>query len=405
MVLQVEEGGAARAAPARSALLAGGFRPFFLLAALHAAAFLPFWLGALAGAWSAPAWIVGATRWHAHEMVFGFATAAICGFLLTAVPVWTASPPVSGRPLAALVLLWLAGRAAFVAPQALPAPLVAALDLPLLAAAAALVARRIARAGQGRNAGFPLALLALLLANAAVHGEALGLAPGGAAAGLRGAAGVVVALVVAIGGRIVPGFTANALRRAGGDPTAVQRTPWAEDTAVPAVALAVALDLLAPRTPWSGAAALVAAAVVAARMSGWATRRVLRDPLVVSLHAGYAWVPVGFALVAAADLTGAVPWTAGLHALTAGAMGGMILAVMTRVALGHTGRELAAPPSAVLAYALVHAGALLRVAGPMVAPGSEALVAAGALWALAFVAFLVGYAPILVRPRVDGRPG
>jgi uncharacterized protein involved in response to NO len=140
-------------------------------------------------------------------------------------------------------------------------------------------------------------------------------------------------------------------------------------------------------------------------MLGWQTLRTLRDPLLWSLHAGYAWVAVGLGCVGASDLGAPLPWTAGLHALTAGAFGSMILSVMSRVALGHTGRALAAPRGMALAYLLVTLGAALRVVGPIAAPSLAALWIAGALWSAAFAIFCALYVPILLRPRVDGQPG
>jgi uncharacterized protein involved in response to NO len=142
-------------------------------------------------------------------------------------------------------------------------------------------------------------------------------------------------------------------------------------------------------------------------MAGWQTRDTLREPLLWSLHLGLAWVPVGLAALAAADLAGALPWSVGLHALTTGAIGTMILAVMTRVALGHTGRHLAAPPAATLAYALVSAAALARTLGALVWPSAtlRVLSVSGALWVAAFALFALAYAPILLGPRVDGHPG
>ena len=209
-----------------------------------------------------------------------------------------------------------------------------------------------------------------------------------------------------IGGRITPGFTTNALIRLGVDARAASR-PWLDRLAVSAVIGLAAVDLVAPRSVASGVLAAAAGLAVAARMTGWQTLRTWRDPLVWSLHAGMAWVAVGLLLVAAGDLGGSVPPNAGLHALTAGAMGSMILAVMTRVSLGHTGRPLVLPRGAVGSYVLVHAGAVARVfsalaSGPV---QSTLLVIAGLLWAAAFGLFAILYASILTRPRVDGKDG
>ena len=386
-------------------LWARGFRPFFLgvgvYGALVVAAWLAMWRGALpAPLWLAPAW------WHGHEMLFGLVAAAIAGFLLTAAPVWTGRPALRGTPLMALTGLWALGRLAMVAAGALPAALVAGIDLAFLPLVALVLVRTVWRTGQPRNYGVVALVGGLALANAAVHAQALGLAVASAAGALRFTVDVVVVLIVVIGGRITPVFTANALLRR--DVAArVRSRPWLDRLAVASTALVAGVGLLAPRSAASGVLAAVAGVAVAARMLGWQTIWSWRDPLVWSLHAGMAWVALGLLLVAAGDLRQSVPPTAGLHALTAGAMGSMILAVMTRVSLGHTGRPLVLPRGALGSYVLVHAGAAARVAAALApAPVREALLLAGGLlWAAAFGLFAVLYGPILVGPRVDGKDG
>jgi uncharacterized protein involved in response to NO len=285
-----------------------------------------------------------------------------------------------------------------------PAALVAALDLAFLPALALVLARALVPARQPRNHGFLVVLAALWLCDAAVHAQALGFASIASRA-LRLAVDLVVVLIVVIGGRITPAFTRNALVREGVDAPVVGR-PWLDRAAI-AAAVGVALaDCVAPSSRVSGAVAGLAALALAARMLGWQTLRTARDPLLWSLHAGLAWVVVGFALVAVSDLTGALPPQAGLHALSAGAMGAMLLAVMTRVALGHSGRALALPRGAIACYALAHLGAALRVTAAAVpAAPSGLLLAAGLSWAGAFALYAALYAPILCAPRVDGRPG
>jgi uncharacterized protein involved in response to NO len=382
-------------------VLARGFRPFFLLAGLYGSAFLLFWLCVLAGLLPAPRGLVP-SWWHAHEMVFGFVCAAVAGFLLTSVPVWTGTPAVSGRPLGGLVALWVLGRIAMALSAVLPAPWVAIADLAFLPALAVAIGRPLVATRQRRNLGFPAVLGVLALANLAFHLESTGR---GAFLGIRVAVYFVTVLVVIVGGRIVPAFTRNALLRAGID-APPRSIGWADRLAVPAVLLVAVTDLARPVSLWSGGAALLAAVVLISRMSGWQSSRTLRDPLVWVLHVGYAWIPFGFACMAVSDLTWTIPRTSGLHALTSGAFGTMILAVMSRVPLGHTGRPLAAPRPMQIAYCMVAAGALLRVAAPIVAPaGLPLLLLAGVLWAGAFVLFTATYWPILTRPRVDGLPG
>ncbi len=387
-----------------TAIFERGFRPFFLLAAIQAALFVPLWIAVMDGWIAAPAWL-GPAIWHAHEMLFGFCAAAMAGFLLTAVPVWTDTLPITGRPLALLAALWLAGRVAMLVADRAPLA-TAVIDFAFLPALAAAVAPAILHARSRRNFGFPLVLLALACANAFVHADALGLGTGHAATGVRAAVDLVVLLVIVIGGRIVPGFTTNALRRAG-SPDEARAPGWAERSAIPVYLLFAAVDVGWPASRWSGAAAALAALVLAVRLSGWRSLRVLGDPLLGSLHVGYAWVVIGLAGLAGSDLSGLWPRSVAVHAMTAGAFGTMILAVMTRVALGHTGRPLEAPPSAVFGYVFVTAAALLRTVGVAAFPELPLLVVtlAGAFWSAAFLAFLAGYARLLGQPRVDGRPG
>lgn len=398
----VHAGGSARTG---GALWGRAFRPFFLAVGVYGCAFVAAWTAIWRGAVAAPGWLAPAW-WHGHEMLFGVVAAAITGFLLTAAPVWSGRRALSGRPLAALFALWLLGRIAMLAAGRLPAGLVAALDLAFLPCVAGVLVRTLWRTGQTRNYGIAVLVAALALTNAAVHAQALGLAPGSAPRALRFAVDLVVVLIVVIGGRITPGFTTNALMRLGVAARA-SAPAWLDRLAVVSVALLAAVDLVAPRSVASGALAAVAGLAVAARMMGWQTWRTWRDPLLWSLHAGTAWAALGLLLVAAGDLGLRVPATAGLHALTAGAMGSMILAITTRVALGHTGRPLVLPRGALGIYLLVHAGAAVRVVAAF-ASGlnqSDLLVVGGLLWAAAFGLYAVLYAPILIRPRVDAKEG
>lgn len=382
-----------------------GFRPFFLAAGGYGGALTLVWIAIWRGAWPAPAWL-SPSQWHAHEMLFGLVAAAIAGFLLTSVPVWTGRPALAGRPLMALAALWAAGRLAMLAAGALPAGLVAAIDLAFLPVLALVLARSLWRTGQRRNYGILAVVGALALANAAVHVQALGRAPSSAGPALRFAVDLVVILIVVIGGRITPAFTANALRLRG-IAAAVRSRRWLDRLAIVSVVGVAVANLLAPGSAAGAALACMAGWLVAARMAGWQTAHAWSDPLVGSLHAGMAWVAIGLLVVGAGGLGWPLAGTAGMHALTAGAMGAMILAVMTRVALGHTGRPLALPAGAAGCYLLVHAGAAARVGAGMapVALQPSVLVAAALLWSAAFWLFTFIYWPILTGPRVDGREG
>jgi len=397
------EPGAPAARAAGPVLLARGFRPFFLLAAAHACLFVPLWLAMLRGAAPAAGWL-DPFAWHGHEMVFGFASAAIAGFLLTASPVWTGTTPVTGARLGALAALWVAGRLAFLLAGVLPPALVAAVDLAFLPALAAALAPALLGPGRRRHGVFFAVLAALAAANALVHAEALGVRLVDRAVVLRAALELVAIPLVVIGGRITPAFTRNAL----GPAAPVRATPRLDPLATACVALAALAGLVPALAPLRAGAALVAGAAVLARLAGWQTARVLGDPLLWSLHAGQAWLGLGLlATGLAVWWPGLVPPNVALHALGPGATGVMILAVIPRVTLGHTGRPLLPLAGTRLAFALVNAGAAARVVGPWLAPagGPHAWLVGGALWSAAFAIFLVRYGPLLLRPRVDGRPG
>lgn len=401
--LRIDASPASGAAP--FGLWGRAFRPFFLALALYGALAIPWWVLVWLGVLPAPIWLVP-MWWHGHEMVFGFVAAAIAGFLLTASPVWTGGPALTGRPLAGLVLLWVLGRVAFAAAGVLPAWLVALLDVAFLPAVALAVVRTLWGSGQKRNYAVVGIVAGLAVANGCVHAEALGLASGTARAGLRFAVDLVVVLLLVIAGRITPAFTQNALRQRGLEPT-LRSWPWLSALAIGAAAALALTTLGVGRTTLTGVFATLAGVAAAARLAGWRTWQIRSDPLLWSLHAGSAWVAIGLLLVGASDLGAAIPAAAGLHALTAGAMGATILAVITRVGLGHTGRPLVLPRGVVWSYALVHAAALTRVASAF-APvrGQQVLLLlSGLAWAGAFGLFAVRYWPILTTARPDGRPG
>jgi uncharacterized protein involved in response to NO len=382
-----------------SAFLSYGFRPFFLLAALSAVVTLAVLVGSLVfGAWPSDA--LPPSRWHGHEMLFGFVAAAIAGFLLTAVPTWTNRSPLSGLPLAGLALLWLAGRAVWNPWFGLHATALVLLDALFFPAIAVAAGLSLVPARNYRNLPF-LVILALLTAADIVFVAAhLGWIAPTPFDPLRFAANLVQLMIAVIGGRIVPLFTRNALAKAGLT-VSIAPVAWLDRAALAAVGLVIAIDLVRPSGPAAGVAAGVAAALLAARLARWHGHRTLRMPIVWILHVGYAWVVAALALKAVWILGGAL-WAANwLHALTAGAFGTMILGVMTRVALGHTGRPLQVSAPIVLAYVLVTVGALLRVAAPALALVDYvySLTAAMIAWAGAFVVFVAAYFRILLSPR------
>jgi uncharacterized protein involved in response to NO len=385
-------------------LLRYGFRPFFLAAGLAAMLLVPWWAASYAfGAPLGTSW--PPPLWHGHEMLFGFILAAIAGFLLTAVPSWTGARGFAGRPLAMISGLWLLGRIAVATSQLWPPPAVAALDLAFLPALALLVAPPLVRA---RNRNTPLlAVLAALWATDAAFYWGLGHHNDGTSLrALIVGIDIVLLLITVLGGRIVPAFTASALKQRSTTGT-IRAWPGITALAVGSMIALVLSDLFVPDGTVAGVIAALAAVIQAARIAQWQTLKTLRQPIVWVLHLAYLWLPIGLALKALALLTGTVLAAFWLHALTIGAAATMILAVMTRASLGHTGRSLVVGPVIALAYLLLTAAALVRVFGLAVLPIAypEIILVAAFLWTAAFVLFTWIYAPMLLAPRADGKPG
>lgn len=389
---------AKRLPPAGWAPFALGFRPFFLAAGLYAVLMMALWLLVLNGA-VIPGELLPLV-WHGHEMVFGFAVSVIAGFLLTAAQNWTGLRTPSGRPLAALFLLWLAGRLSFLIPG-LPTGLVALIDLAFLPVLAVTLAMPILRTKQLHNYPFPILLLALAAANALVHADALHWMSGTARPGLHLGVYVVIMMITAMGGRVIPSFTDNKLRTRARRWTIIE---WL----VPAITLlALIAALVAPASPVTALLAAVAAAAHAIRLAGWYTPKFWSVPLLWILHLGYAWIPLGFALQALSAAGWNTAAGSALHAFTAGAIGALTLGMMARVSLGHTGRPLEPPPIMTLAFIAINLAALVRVALPLLFPAAytQVMTMAGLVWIAAFGLFVAVYAPMLLRPRVDGKPG
>jgi uncharacterized protein involved in response to NO len=383
-------------------ILALGFRPFFLLAAIFAAAAIPLWLMIYQGLLD-PASYLPPNLWHGHEMVFGFAIAVIAGFLLTATANWTGRRTVTGAWLAGLVVLWLGGRLVMFSGGALPDGVVAGIDVAFLPVLAIALAVPILAAGNRRNLIFPVVLLVLGAVNALIHLSALGFIGWDPLAGLRVAIDLIVLMIGVLGGRVIPSFTKNALPQALVKPCAKANVL----SLVSLAALAIA-DAATVEPGAIGAAALLAGIINAVRMRGWGSFATVRHPILWILHLGYAWMAIGLILRGLGELTDFVPADAGVHALTLGAIGSMVLGMMSRVALGHTGRDIKPDPLTVIAYWLINTAALLRVLFSMVSEEHwrmMALIGSGSLWSIAFSLFTIVYLPIVWRPRVDGRPG
>lgn len=380
------------------ALLSYGFRPFFLLAALQAGLTILIWLPFVTGHLVVPTAFVP-VDWHVHEMLFGYQAAAIGGFLLTAIPNWTGRLPVQGTPLLVLLLAWLAGRVAVTFSALIGWPLAMVVDCLFLLLLAGAAAREIMTGRNWRNLKVVVLVGLLLASNIAFHLEA-GLA-GSADVARRFAIAVILLLVALIAGRIVPSFTRNWLAQRGQGRMPIPFGRY--DKVVLAVsAAALGLWVALPGIPATGLALALAAGLHFVRLVRWAGDRSWRNPLLVILHVGYLFVPVGFALTAMASF-GLIAPAAGTHAWTAGAFGTMTLAVMSRASLGHTGRPLVATAATQLCYALVVIGTVARVCSAL-GHGSVALLhVAGLSWSLAFLVFATAYWRVLTGTRLASK--
>jgi uncharacterized protein involved in response to NO len=373
-----------------------GFRPFYLLASTFAAFSIALWAAQLAG-WLPRPYLAG-PLWHAHEMLFGFTLAVVVGFLFTAGRNWSNRPTPTGAWLAALAALWVAGRVLVLTPYAWAAAIVNS-AFPFSAAVALAIPFWASR---NRRNYFFVALLALLgAASLAVHLSQLGVLALPAWAGVQVALDAVLFIMAVMGGRVIPMFTNSGVPGAG-----AVRDVHVEKAALGSVLLLLGLDLVHVQGAVLAAAAVAAAAAHGLRFVLWKPWRTLRTPLVWVLHAAYLWIPAHLALRGAAEL-GWIASSLATHALTAGAIGGLVIGMMTRTARGHTARPLRADAFDVASYVLVLLAALVRVGLPLAVPAAwrPAIVGSAVMWSAGFGLYALRYAPLLTRPRLDGKPG
>ena len=386
--------GLARTGPV---LFSYGFRPFFLGGAVWAVLSMALWVAALAGH-GTPGGAYGASHWHMHEMLFGFSSAVLSGFLMTAIPNWTGRMPLSGRPLMALAALWLAGRLAITFPPGggiWPGVLVESLFLPVMAVVFGV---EIVAGRKWRDLKVVGAVTVLALANIGFHLSVL--RGGDPAMAARAAISAYVMLIVIIGGRITPSFTRNWLVRQGRGPLPAPYGGF--DTVVACVSAAtLAAWVVLPESPAVALAGFVSAALNLARLIRWRGWLTAAEPLVLSLHGGYLMLALGFAAVGLAA-SGVLSTAAALHVFGVGAIGGEMLAVMTRATRGHTGRDLTASALTGLSYLAIAAAALLR---PLAEFGDYDLLVqlSGGAWMLAFGLFCAEYGPMLLKSRKELR--
>lgn len=376
------------------ALFRLGFRPFFLFASVFSLFALIIWGSFLAGVNVFPS-TLNPLWWHGHEMVFGFVCAVVAGFLLTAVPNWTGQSGVRGLTLLGLFCVWLLPRILLFVPFGIPFPLIMVLDLLFLPLTAVLLAVSIVHVRQWRNFVFILILSVLTILNAASYYGLLTQQFEWFNNALYGAILIISIIVALLGGRVIPFFTDRA--------TQWQRQSalgWLEWLSFTSLLTLTACLFLQHELGIRLIAGLASLALLL-RWNRWGWRASWQVPLLWSLHLSYLCIPIGLTLIAIG-----LPLSVGMHAITVGGLGGMILAMMSRVSLGHTGRQLKPPRPVVLGFGFILIATLLRVlAGIQTQWSIELLLGAIITWVIAFACFCYCYAPILCQPRADGRPG
>ncbi|WP_176736877.1 NnrS family protein [Oligoflexus tunisiensis] len=376
------------------------FRPFFLLAGAAAAVLIFLWLAVWTGLMPGPRYFPSMILWHAHEMLFGFATAVVVGFLMTASQNWTGKRGIHGWKLQLLAGVWLVARLMpwLLAP---PSYLYAATDLAFLVLAVVFLAPYLLQASQKRNMGLLLVLAVLAGANALVHGEALGILEDSAYRGLALGVGMLTVLIVVIGGRVIPAFTRNA------EASAHVRSWRPLDLACVGFTAVYALsDTFLPQSPFFGVVTLAAALANGTRWLLWDPWSTRHQPMLWILFSGYLWLVIGLFLRGFGVWQPIAP-SLGIHAIAVGSIGVLIYGMMPRVSLGHTGRPIRARRALVTGFVLINAAAAMRVVVVGLAPlfYRNAVVIAGLLWAVAFLIFFGLFLQVLTSPRVDGRPG
>jgi uncharacterized protein involved in response to NO len=368
-------------------LFANSFRPFFLLAAIQAGLSILAWLPMFYGELSVSS-AFAPRDWHVHEMLYGFLPAVITGFLFTAIPNWTGRLPIQGTSLGALVAVTLSADIGWA--------FALAVDAAFLTLVVAAATREIIAGGNWRNLPVVVLVLVLLAGNVAFHLEAH--YAGAADVGIRVGIGVVVVMISLIGGRIIPSFTRNWLVKfnPGRLPVPFGRF---DGVVIGCSAIAIIAWIVAPLSTVTGAVMALVGVLHLVRLARWAGDRTFRERLLLILHVGYVFVPLGFLLHAFA-VFGALPPSAGIHAWMAGAAGTMTLAVMTRASLGHTGQALTASPATQAIYAAIIVAALARVAAVVWPAHSDALLHLAACgWIVAFLGFAIAFGPLLAGGR------
>ena len=378
------------------------FRPFFLLGSLFSIISLLLWSLMISGDLKLVLY-GGQLWWHMHEMLFGFVAAIIVGFLLTAVQAWTGIASVKGASLAPLVILWLLGRICLFLPTVLPNWFIAIVDLSFLPISAAVLAYPIIKIKLWRNIIFVPLLLVMTYINATMHYAVASQQLASINAAGTSMTLLVTLLICVMGGRVFPMFTANG--------TQTPRVPainWLERLAIGSVFLAMlsSFDLLKLSSGIEANIFFIAALAHSVRAFRWRIWVTFKTPLVWSLHLGYWSIPLGLMMYGLAEVTDIVSRSQALHTLTVGAMSVTILAMISRISLGHTGRKIETDKVMSFAFMAIFGAFLVRVFGLYWFESyTQVIFAAVVLWVIAYGCFVIRYLPILSKPRIDGNPG
>ena len=380
-----------------SPILQNSFRPFFIVAGIWATLAVPFWILNYFGI------LIVADNfdillWHQHEMLYGFIAAAITGFILTAIPNWTGRLPIKNKPLGFLVFLWIIGRIGFLTIPIIGAKVVALMDLPFLIVLVLVILREIVSGKNWRNLPVIILISLFTLGNILVHLQLLDVIES-AELGIRLSIFVLSILLALIGGRIVPSFTRNWLSQ-----NQVNRFPSRagifDKVCLVSLVVFVIAQIITPYHQLTSLLALLAGLLHGIRLIRWKVWLTLSEPLIWILHVGYMWLSVALVLIGLAGLTDFVPYTSSYHALTIGAFSTMILGVMTRVSLGHTGRTLKATFGTTTIYVFITIASVLRVSESFLNDSRNLILSfSGIFWTLSFALFVFIYFPILTQPR------
>ncbi len=376
-----------------------GFRPFFVLAGLFGLLLILLWNAIYKGELSVQNYYAP-NIWHAHEMLVGYSVAVIAGFLLTAVKNWTGQATASGDHLAGLCLLWLYGRILPFYAELLPDSLIALTDFAFLPVLAYSVSQPIVRSGHNKSLVFIVLLALMTIANALVHLEMLEIYESTAMLGLNMLLAIIIVMILVVAGRVFPFFTERGLKG-----VIAIRSPLLDGLSIASAALVFLLQMADISGHFLAVSAIAAVGINIARIAGWHVRQVWYVPLLWILYIGYGWIILGFGLTVLSAYA-KIPYSLVLHAFVLGGIGVLTLGMMVRVSLGHTGRAMKVPNIIVIAFVLLNLSAFVRVILPALLPAwyGQLVYISTLAWLAAFALFVFVYAPILLAPRIDGKP-